>query len=360
MTDIYLCVDPGGSQTKIIYQLGINGKPKFILMPPFVEQISKTKFESYQSSMGWIGNPSPIQQAWLEVNNNVFVVGAFASKFDPCDRLGEVKYENAIYKVLTAVGLIVAEHKLVSKKPLILQLAVLLPWNEYSDRKRFQNRLTSLLQEYLFRNQTIKVKLARTVCRPEGGGLAAIRIRQKGSDWLQKRHLGVLMLGHRNVTALYLSGGGLTNGDSPLLGFSKMLDLVVELTSGLDRDRVADAIFSGLNNLIAFDKNLSYEKRRIYKVARSGCGRYYGYTVHPNWKELPSIQQLATARDAFLRASEISDLAKAIDHATEQYWEKLSSWLIFPMRGLRLGKQKMKSSAVVGRHRIAIGVMGLI
>jgi hypothetical protein len=327
MTDIYLCVDPGGSQTKIIYQLGIDGKPKFILMPPFVEQISKDKLDSYHSSMGWIGNPSPRQQAWLEVNNGVFVVGTFACSFDPCDRLGEVKYENAIYKVLTAIGLIVAENQLANKKPLVLQLAVLLPWNEYSDRKRFHNKLTSLVQEYSFRGQTIKIKLAKTICRPEGGGLAAIRIRQKGIDWLQQQKLGVLMLGHRNVTALYFEGGALTHGDSPLLGFSRMLDKVVDLTSGLDRNKVADAIFEGLNTLIAFDKNLSYEQRRVYKVTHQGSTRCYGYTVHPNWKELSSILKLATARDTFLRAGEIADLTSAINNATEQYWLSLSKWL---------------------------------
>jgi hypothetical protein len=327
MTDIYLCVDPGGSQTKIIYQLGIDGKPKFIVMPPEIEQISKSKLESYQSSMGWIGNPSPRQQAWLEVNNGVFVVGAMASKFDPCDRLGEVKYENAIYKVLTAIGLIVAENQLANKKPLMLQLAILLPWNEYNDRKRFRTKLESLLLEYSFRGQTIKVKLKKTICRPEGGGLAAIRIRQKGIDWLQQQKLGVLMLGHRNVTALYFDGGELVSGDSPILGFSKMLDKVVDLTSGLERNKIADAIFAGLNALIVEDKNLSYEQRRVYKIAQKGCIGCYGYTVHPNWKELPSIQSLATAKDTFLRASEIADLANGIHSATEQYWLSLSKWL---------------------------------
>ena len=53
-----------------------------------------------------MSNPSPIRQAYLKVNQQTFVVGYFASKFDPEDRLQEIKYENALYKTLAAVGVI--------------------------------------------------------------------------------------------------------------------------------------------------------------------------------------------------------------------------------------------------------------
>ncbi len=81
-------------------------------------------------------------------------------------------------------------------------------------------------------------------------------------DWLRSLQLGVLMFGHRNTTALYFERGQLKLGDSPLLGFADMLDQVVEMTSGLDRERLAQAIFAA--RYAALDKvyNPNYPQTR--------------------------------------------------------------------------------------------------
>jgi hypothetical protein len=133
MTDIYLSLDVGGSQTKIIYQLAGSQKPNFLLMPPVLEEIASSKLNSYMTRLGWIGSPSPDQQLWVVWNSRVVVLGDFATNFDPQDRIRELKYENALWKVLAAIGLIVeiSKIKVSPKKPLKLELALLLPWNEY-------------------------------------------------------------------------------------------------------------------------------------------------------------------------------------------------------------------------------------
>jgi hypothetical protein len=166
MTDIYLSVDVGGSQTKIIYQLKDFPKPNYLLMPPELEEITKTKLDNYMARLGWIGSPSPDQQLWVMWNERVVVLGDFASSFDPQDRLGELKYENALWKVLGAIGLIVEINKIkVSpKKPLLVELALLLPWNEYSDRKRFEEQLRKMLAGFQVRNTSLKVSLERFLC----------------------------------------------------------------------------------------------------------------------------------------------------------------------------------------------------
>ncbi len=317
MADLYLCVDPGGSQTKIIYQLHGQPKPQYLLMPPEVEQITAFSLNSYFDSLGWIGSPAPIQQIWLEVDEDVFVVGAFAKKFDPEDRLGELKYENALYKVLAAVGLIREIHELSPRKKLTLQLAILLPWNEYNDRQRFSAKIDTMLSQFSFRGQTCKVKLEKFLCRPEGGGLAAIRILQQGINWLQQRKLGVLMLGHRNTTALYFEYGELKQGDSPLIGFSKLLDDVIARTSGLNRESLARAIFQGIESA----------SEQIYIVKKEYSSSNDAYTQHPNWSQLDAIQALASAKNDHLWQQEVADLASAIDAATREYWSKLSKWL---------------------------------
>lgn len=312
MTDIYLSVDAGGSQTKVIYQLKGAKKPDYFVLPPAIEEISLAKLDTYIARQGWIGNPTPDQQAWVKWNSRLVVLGDFASQFDPIDRLRELKYENFLWKVLAVVGLIVEKTKLKvsAKKPLLLQLAILLPWNEYNDRKRFEEQLKAMLANFEFRKQKLKIQLDKLLCRPEGGGLAAIRIKKQGIDWLQQQQLGVLMFGHRNTTALYFDRGQLKSGDSPLLGFSVMLDQVVSMVSGLDREGLATAIFKGMHAA----------RNEIYN-------NDFKYTRHPTWEKLQAIQALASARDASLRTSEVRDIVKALQIATVEYWEKLERWL---------------------------------
>jgi hypothetical protein len=312
MTDIYISVDVGGSQTKIIYQLPALPEPNFLVLPPTVEEIPKTKLDNYMSRLGWIGSPSPEQQLWVEWNERVVVLGDFATCFDPQDRIKELKYENALWKVLGAIGLIIETHKakFSTKRLLTLELALLLPWNEYTDRLRFEEQLQIMLARFQVREMVLKLKLVKFLCRPEGGGLAAVRIKQKGLEWLRSKQLGVLMFGHRNTTALYFERGQLKLGDSPLLGFADMLDQVVEMTSGLDRERLAQAIFAA--RYAAFDK--------VYNPN-------YPQTRHPNWGECVAIQALASAKDPNLRAREIRDIAQAIERATAEYGDKLERWL---------------------------------
>ncbi|MGB5714824.1 MAG: hypothetical protein WBM44_28390 [Waterburya sp.] len=169
MSKIFLCVDPGGSQTKIIYQLPKDEKPRYLLMSPEVEEISADNLKRYLDRESKMSHPSPERQAYLEVNNQTFVVGYFASKFDPEDRLSEIKYENALYKTLAAVGVIAESNQLTSKK-LSLQLAVLLPWNEYEDREKFYKKLKEYFSDFVFRGKSYSVKLDKFICRPEGQG----------------------------------------------------------------------------------------------------------------------------------------------------------------------------------------------
>ena len=305
---LYISIDTGGSQTKIIYQFHTWEKPSYLLMPPGVEQISTEQLKRYQETLGWVGHPTAEQQAWLEWEDSIYVVGEFASKFAPQDRIKERKYENALYKVLAAIGVILDKCKVVSKKKLNIYLALVFPWNEYNDRNRFSEQLKLMFKSFKFRGESRKLSLSHFLCRPEGGGLAAIRIKQQGIEWLQSRNLAVLMFGHRNVSLIYLEKGTLKYGDSPLLGFSLMLDEVCSRVSGLEREQLASAIFKGI-----------YEAESdIYTTYR---------TLHPKWINLKSIKALVTANNPTLREGELRDIAKSIEVTTLNYWETLKKWL---------------------------------
>ena len=322
MADIYLSVDVGGSLTKVIYKRSDSEDANYLVMSPDIEKITQTDLDDYMARLMWAGNPHPSKQLWMKCDGRVMVLGDFAGKFDPQDKLMELKYENALWKVLGVIGLIVETEqiKIPKKKPLTIDLAILLPWNEYSDSKRFKEKLEKMLADFEVRENRLKVKLNKYLCRPEGGGLALLQLSNEGDDWLQKQQVGILMFGHRNTTSLYFDQGELKkdSSSSPLLGFSQMLDMVIEAKSGLNREKLASAIFKA-----------RYEKRKeIYEVNKYREAE----TNHPKWFHCNALRALATAKDPELRSDEIKTIATAITESTERYWKKIERWLnkVFP------------------------------
>lgn len=318
MADLFLVVDTGGSQTKIIYQTSDTDSPQFLLMPPEVECISQQQFDRYQERIGWLGSPSPQQQAWFSIDDQLWVVGAFAAEFDPEDRLHEKKYENALYKVLAAVGVLAQKLKLAGRK-LRLHLAMLLPWQEFNDRQVFEAQLNALLGQFVFRQQKLKVTMKTFLCRPEGGGLAATRMRQKGRDWFQEQRLLVLLFGHRNTSALYFEQGQFKHGDSPLYGFSQMIDLLGDRYSVLDRQAL----------LLALVKAMQKERQELERNNKM-LKPYWGEgnaLRYPAWGCARAIMALVSVRDDTLRDAELMALGEAIEEALDEYWEKLAAWL---------------------------------
>ena len=308
-----LSIDFGGSGSKVIYQFG-GGKLQYMMLPPGLEEVSKEDFKRYKDLQLWRGDPKPEDDAWLEWKGSIYVVGNFALEFAAQDRIREKKYENALYKALAIVGIILEKHQVGGKKrkaespKIILHLALVFPWNEYNDHQRFREQFSLMLKNFKFRGVAWDIALCTFLCQPEGAGLLATRIKQKGKSWFTENSVALLMLGHRNCTLLYFEKGIRKISDSPLLGFSTFLDDVCSRASGIERDKLAAAIFEGL-----------YQSRyKIYKEKQ---------TIHPEWKALEVIKALATARDPELRAREVKDIASAIDNVIPNYWLTLRKWL---------------------------------
>lgn len=323
MPKIYVCVDPGGSQTKVIYQLPKQEKPQYLLMPPELEEIKYQSLLRYLSKQPNFANPAPIKEAYLSVADQIFAVGEFASEFYPEDRIQEIKYENALYKVLAVVGIIQESNQIKSSK-IQLYLSILLPWNEYEDRGKFKEKIEQYLSKFTFRKKEYSIELKKFICRPEGGGLIALH-NSADKTWQQDKKIGFLMLGHRNISALNFDRGKLS-GDSPLIGLSQFFDEVIERTSMLNRERIASAVFTAIDNHWKEQKySYSYEDR--YNTRSSAEG-----TTLPNWSKSESIEKLTNARDLDLKAQEITKISSAIKVAEEEYWSRISKFLarIFP------------------------------
>jgi len=309
MAVLYLSVDCGGSQTKIIYQLSGSESPGYLLMSPLVEEIKPEKIVSYLDRKSSLGSPAPEREAYLKWQERVFVVGDLAREFYPEDRTSEQKYENALYKVAAAIGVIVERLKLrLGKKKLEVHLGVLIPWNEYTDRSIFEERLRKILAGFEFRGVSLFCSIGSILVRPEGGGVAATYIRQNGTDWLHDKKVAVLMFGHRNVTALYFDRGKLS-GDSPLLGFTNFLSAVIERKS-VDRELLSNAVM----DTIAQAYNDTHPQTE-------------NHNRYPDWGEYAPIKGLAKAKDVELNERECKLIVDAVTVATKEYWEKIEKWL---------------------------------
>ena len=307
--DLRLCVDCGGSATKILYQTSSSSQPSLLMMGPEVEKIEPNWLNSYFELEGALTRPAPEKEAYLTWGEETYVVGDFAHRFNPEDRIAEAKYENASYKVLAAIGVILTSSKLITKKTIKCQLALLLPWNEYKDSKILEKRLEEMLSEYEFQGQKLRVRLEKFVCKPEGFGLAMLRMREKGTDYFRESNIAVIMLGHRNSTALMLEKGAF-RGESPLYGFRELLDTVVKRTSGLERDALASSIFRAI-------RDFQREQSRYSEPPK---------TSRPDFTMQEAFQKLGRAKDSKLRASEIAEVAKVLTVATQEYWVKLNRW----------------------------------
>ena len=314
MFDSYICIDTGNSGTKIVYSFPETDKIHSLFMSSALDEVSRERMENKLNQSNWLSFPKPEQQAWLgNGGSKVIAVGELAEKFSPLDRRQEPKYENALYKILAAIGVIIETHQISRRKKFKVQLGLLLPWNEYKDRERLLNRLEKLSSEYEFRGQKVRVKIKKPdcICYPEGGGIAMARVREKGLDWFKQQRLGVLMLGDRNWSGLCFDSGQIKSGASPLDGFSFLLDRVIENSPCLlNREKLSEAIFKGIAQ------------------AKKNQERY----PRPQWQELEPIQSLATARDSDLRESEVKDIDRAMTMVAKDWEVKLLNLIqqVFP------------------------------
>ena len=284
-------------------------------MSSALAEVSNERMENQLNQTNWIGCPQVEQQAWIGGADSSVAVGGLAEKFSPSDRRREPKYENALYKILAAIGVIVETHSISKRRKFRVKLGLLLPWNEYKDQERLLEQLKILAAEYDFRGHKVRVRIESHLCYPEGGGIAMARVRQKGGSWFKRQKLGVLMLGDRNCTALYFESGMVQKGTSPLIGFSFLLDRIIEDSPCLlNQEKLIGAIFTGIEE---------GKKKQLY----SGDGR-------PLWSEMTSIQSLATARNEKLRQSEIEDISKAIEMMTLEWDHKILDFMkeVFPKK----------------------------
>lgn len=241
---IKLAFDPGSSLTKVIYQVSGDdlSEAKFLCMEPEVMELPISSIEMRDQ----IGMLTGENDAWLtnkKKDKTCQVVGQLARQFGTKPNLAPLKYEGILPKFLATVGAIVEKEKLSPQVE--IKAAVLLPYGEFADREELEQQLSSQMKSFYFRGQRINGQLTNIKCFPEGGGFAWELRSEKGDEWFNHGIGIVLMLGHRNSSCLVFENGVLNQKRSATsdLGFARMLDLIIQQTSGQDRENLTRAVY---------------------------------------------------------------------------------------------------------------------
>lgn len=300
MEKIVVAIDLGESLTKVIYKIGLM-PIDWIAMHSGIARISMKELQSFLSSAGVMGITNSDGRMWIRTKaQGVIGIGTIAKKFVNLRQPSKPKYEDAVAKVLAAIALIVRINQL-SLKGVVVNLGVLLPYDEQGNHKLFQDFLNREIASYEFCGETYSIELASLKVNSEGSGLALIQGEREGAEWIAERKLGVVMLGHRNTSAVYFDKGELVKAQSPLVGFKGVIEQIESMNPGLETELLIEAIWK-----------VFLSDRENFKTKN-----------YPNWHKFVSIRRLSTAHSKTLKKKETKQLSDSINEALYLQEEKL-------------------------------------
>ena len=234
--EVTLTIDFGGSGTKGIVQIR-GGKPTTFWIEAAVIEVPYTSL-AFQTRN--LGNAYPQNTTWVGVGEDYRAVGYLArSIYSATPRLKPRKYELALYKTLAAIWVIKQKFKL--SDCFDISLALLLPPGEFEDSALLKPMLKEALTEFDTPTKKINANLVGYECFPESGGIYAMYCKNTG-EAIRRKVIALVMLGYRNASVIISRRGILNRGKTARLGMTKMVDLVIEGTSGLEAEELIEGI----------------------------------------------------------------------------------------------------------------------
>lgn len=289
MVDLILANDCGTSLTKNVFSVD-RGKGELLIMSPVLAEVSRDSIDSYKSRR--LSCPDPCDETWIEVAGQGYFVGFLAEKeLGASIDVKQVKYENAIRKILAVVGAIAAIKGLPSK--FSVGVASLLPRREWENRSAFQEGLTEALADFVFCDHPLSANLQLFQCRPEGAGLSYSRSRRVGAAY-KRMTVPTLMFGYRDLS-IELLERGITTGETQKLGLYWLLRRIISRTS---------------------DQELQPLLEALHQV---------GNKIKP--KKDVRFRNLVKSTGAENKVKEEAQIAEAVRLSRLEYWNRVSSWL---------------------------------
>ena len=258
-------------------------------MEPEIMQCTAQHLELYRSRRLNLYNASK-DDIWIKLEDNEysFAVGFLASGLLAEANLKALKYESALYKILAILGFIAEQ----AKSRLAINLTTLLPRSEWNDQSKLKEQIQNAAKSFWFRGKRMSLRILDCRCLPEGAG---ITLNRYASLTQSTATVITLVFGHRNTSILVFQRGRLIEGDTTNLGFYRLVDRIVELTSGQDRKH--------LNKI-------------VYQLG------------DPIDTENPILNQLCMSQLQKNQPREKEEIIQAIRTAQQYYWELISQWLL--------------------------------
>jgi hypothetical protein len=275
---IYL--DLGASLTKGFF-FGRDGQACPLAINSLVSQpLFPSQLEGAKELM--VGTPID-DSIWVRLSDGqVRAVGKFAVNFAGEPWLNEQKHHQAIFKVLSAIGIMKTRLGIPIDQSISISLGILLPFSEFQSKTEVSAVLRHEIENGCeFRDTPLKIEIDQFQFYPEGVGLSLNQMRVvslRGQNYRYTRFV-VVMLGFRNASVLVFDGNTFQPGKSSSTGPGFSDALSSAMSSGTrafqksDEDKVLGALRGGSPSVL-----LSGEKRRvdISDVVQLGLSSYWG------------------------------------------------------------------------------------
>ena len=223
--------DAGTSGSKIIARYRSVEYPfdvveKYFVVNPSLRQLTS---KSYHSQLEFSEDAKGLSGvvSYVDPSHNEPVywdVGETASRPGPL-LVSDRKCETLLAKILGFLGYL-ATQEIDPKELVELDLGILLPWDEFEDRRLLASWLRQVLQTHVgfhYNGQLVQnIQLKKMDCKPEGYG-----IYKQASSF---KPTGVLILGHSDSSWLYFHKGKMNLKLSQTLPETGMHDFLMELS----------------------------------------------------------------------------------------------------------------------------------
>ena len=298
-----LIFDPGTSLTKVLYKAGRNGSVKHLTMDSHLLTVG-VEIVGRLNKTSDFGKPE--DNAWLQTDDSsCHLVGRLAQEYRALTSIKSLKYESIVPKILALIGAIAIKEKL--SHFIKLDLAILLPYGEFSNSLELEKELLESIGQFKFQGDEYQVELQQSGFFPEGAGIFSYGSQNKSPDLIQSETSAVLMFGYRNTSLLLFKNGTLSldSSGSTDLGFYNFSDRIIKQTSGLTREAIQSAIYTRQEKVINHQTALGEEKS-VTTLA---------------------VEDLVKARDSQRAKAEKSRIETAISNSRKEYWQLIAAWL---------------------------------
>ncbi len=298
-----LILDPGTSLTKVLYKTGRKDSVKHLTMDSHLLTVG-VEIVGRLNKTSDFGKPE--DNAWLQTDDfYCHLVGRLAQEYRASTSIKLLKYESIVPKILALIGAIAVKEKL--SHFIKLDLAILLPYGEFSNSLELEKELLESLGQFKFQGDDYEVELQKSVFFPEGSGIFSHASQNKSKDLIQSETSAVLMFGYRNTSLLLFKNGTLSidSSGSTDLGFYNFSDSIIKQTSGLTREDIQSAIYSKQERIINHQTALG-EDQSVTKIA---------------------IEDLVKSRDLQRAAVEKSRIETAVANSRKEYGQLIAAWL---------------------------------